>query len=39
MFDNSDDYEIVQQYVPMKSLPAFVLFKFDKQNKKEEFIS
>lgn len=30
MFDSSDDYEIVQPYVPMKSLPAFILFKFDK---------
>lgn len=39
MFDSSDDYDIVQKHVPIKKLPAFVLFKFDKQNKKEEFIS
>jgi hypothetical protein len=34
MFDNSDDYDILQKYVPLKELPAFVLFKFDKNNKK-----
>ena len=39
MFDSSDDYEIVQKYVPMKSLPAFVLFKFNKKEQKEQFIS
>ena len=39
MFDSSDDYEIVQKYVPLKDLPAFALFKFDKKGQKEEFIS
>ena len=39
MFDSSDDYEIVQKYLPMKNLPAFALFKFDKKRQKEEFIS
>jgi len=33
MFDNSDDYEIVQKYVVLKDLPAFAIFKFNpKQN-------
>ena len=31
MFDNSDDYEIVQKYVPLKDLPAFALFKYNKK--------
>lgn len=31
MFDSSDDYEIIQKYVPMKDLPAFALFKFNKK--------
>lgn len=35
MFDSSDDYETIQKYVPLKNLPAFILFKFNKQNKKE----
>lgn len=39
MFDSSDDYEIVQKYVPMKDLPAFALFKLDKKNQTESFIS
>lgn len=34
MFDNSDDYEIVQKYVPMKDLPAFALFRYSKKTKK-----
>lgn len=34
MFDSSDDYEIVQKYMPMKYIPAFILFKFDKKGKK-----
>lgn len=34
MFDNSDDYEIVQKYVPMKDLPAFTLFKYNKKTRK-----
>ena len=34
MFDNSDDYDILQKYVSLKELPAFALFKFDKNNKK-----
>ena len=39
MFDSSDDYEIIQKYVPMKNLPAFVLFNFDKKEQKEKFIN
>ena len=33
MFDNSDDYEIVQKYIPLKDTPAFGLFKFNKKKK------
>jgi hypothetical protein len=39
MFDNSDDYEILQKYIPLKSLPAFALFRLSKSKKAEEFIS
>lgn len=39
MFDNSDDYEILQKYIPLKNLPAFGLFRLDKSKKAEEFIS
>lgn len=39
MFDNSDDYEIVQKYVPLKDLPAFAVFKYNKKEQKEQFIS
>ena len=39
MFDSSDDYEVVQKYLPMKDLPAFALFKFNKKEQKEDFIS
>lgn len=39
MFDNSDDYEIIQKYVPLKDLPAFALFKLDKTKRSEEFVS
>jgi hypothetical protein len=38
MFDNSDDYDIVQEYIPMKDLPAFALFRYSGQKKKEVFI-
>ena len=31
MFDNSDDYEIMQKYLPLKDLPAFTLFKYNKK--------
>ena len=34
MFDNSDDYEIVQKYVPMKDLPSFALFRYSQKTKK-----
>lgn len=30
MFDNSDDYDTVQKYVPMRDLPAFALFKYNR---------
>lgn len=33
MFDNSDDYEIVQKYAALRDLPAFALFKMDKKQK------
>ena len=39
MFDNSDDYEIVQKYVPLKDLPAFAVFKYNKKEQKQQFIS
>jgi hypothetical protein len=39
LFDNSDDYENIQKYVPLKDLPAFALFKFNKNKRAEEFIS
>lgn len=39
MFDNSDDYEIVQKYVPLKDLPTFAIFEYDKKQQKEQFIS
>lgn len=38
MFDNSDDYEIVQKYVPLKDLPAFAIFRYNKKDRKEQFI-
>lgn len=34
MFDNSDDYELIQKYVPLKDLPAFVLFRLNKTKRK-----
>jgi hypothetical protein len=34
MFDNSDDYEIVQKYVPIKDLPAFAVFRYNKKLQK-----
>jgi hypothetical protein len=39
MFDNSDDYELLQKYIPLKDLPAFALFRLNKSKKAEEFIS
>lgn len=39
MFDNSDDYELIQKYIPLKDLPAFALFKLNKTKRKEEFVS
>jgi hypothetical protein len=33
MFDNSDDYEIIQKYLPLKKLPAFALFRLNKKEK------
>ena len=39
MFDSSDDYEIIQKYVPLKNVPAFVLFTFNKKNQSEQFIA
>ena len=39
MFDNADDYELIQKYVPLKNLPAFALFRLNKNKKIEEFIS
>ena len=39
MFDNSDDYELIQKYIPLKNLPAFALFKLNKAKRAEEFIS
>jgi hypothetical protein len=39
MFDNSDDYEILQKYVTPKELPAFAVFKMSKSKREEEFIS
>lgn len=33
MFDNSDDYELLQKYVPLKDLPAFALFRLSKSKK------
>lgn len=38
MFDSSDDYEIVQQYVPLKDLPGFALFRLDCKLRKEYFM-
>lgn len=35
MFDNSDDYELIQKYVPLKDLPAFALFRLNKSKKAE----
>ena len=39
MFDNSDDYEVIQKYVPLKNLPAFALFRLNKSKRSEEFVS
>lgn len=39
MFDNSDDYEVIQKYIPLKNLPAFALFRLNKSKRAEEFIS
>lgn len=39
MFDNSDDYDIINKYVPLKDLPAFVLFKYNGNTQNEKFIS
>ncbi len=39
MFDNSDDYEIVQKYVSLKELPAFAIFNYNKKERKEKFIA
>jgi hypothetical protein len=39
LFDNSDDYENIQKYVPIKDLPAFALFRLNKNKRSEEFIS
>jgi hypothetical protein len=39
MFDNSDDYEILQKYVTPKELPAFAVFRMDKSKREEEFVS
>ena len=34
MFDSSDDYEIIQKYIPMKNLPALGLYRFNKKEQK-----
>ncbi len=39
MFDNSDDYEIVQKYVTLKELPAFAVFRYSKKDKREQFVA
>jgi hypothetical protein len=39
MFDNSDDYEVIQKHLPLKDLPAFALFKLNKSKRSEEFVS
>jgi hypothetical protein len=39
MFDNSDDYEILQKYVTLKELPAFAVFRLSKSKQQEEFVS
>lgn len=39
MFDSSDDYEVLHNYVPMKNLPGFALFKLNKKQLMEQFIS
>lgn len=39
MFDSSDDYEILHQYIPMKDLPAFAVFKLNKQELKEQYLN
>lgn len=39
MFDNSDDYDIVQKYVPMKDLPAFAVFKYDRKTQTEKLVN
>ena len=39
MFDNSNDYEIVQKYIPLSSVPAFALFKLDKKKQAEVFMA
>ena len=39
MFDNSDDYELIQKYIPLKNLPAFALFQLNKNTKSEKFVS
>ena len=31
MFDNADDYEAIQKYIPMIDVPAFALFSLDKK--------
>jgi hypothetical protein len=33
MFDNSDDYEILQRYITPKELPAFAVFKMNKSKR------
>lgn len=39
MFDNSDDYELLQKHVPLKDLPSFALFRLSKGQKTEQFVS
>lgn len=39
MFDNSDDYDLLQVYAPMKTLPAFLLFRLNKTEMREEIVS
>lgn len=39
MFDNADDYEVIQKYVPMGDVPAFALFSLDKKKQCEKYMS
>lgn len=33
IFDNSDEYDILQKYAPLKDLPAFAVFTMNKEKR------